>query len=64
VGGFIVAVQRSGKDSNSEAIKPWSLCKVHEALIERYWPVQQSQHDRNEDPNAAEPIATSDRGGL
>ena len=45
VGGFTVAVRRSGKTSNSQAIKQWSLCKVHEALRERYWPEQKTDED-------------------
>jgi hypothetical protein len=52
VGGLTVAVRRGGRASNSQAIRPWSLCKVHESLRERYWP----QPDNSTgDPNAAEP---------
>jgi len=53
VGGFTIAVRRGGKASNSDAIEPWSLCKVHEALRERFWPDQQTDDDSNGDPNAA-----------
>lgn len=42
VGGMTAAVRHNGKASNSGVIKPWSLCKVHEALRERYWPQEQS----------------------
>ncbi|MEX0936937.1 MAG: hypothetical protein WDZ59_03695 [Pirellulales bacterium] len=38
VGASTITVRRGGKVSNSQAIKPWSLTEVHEALIERYWP--------------------------
>lgn len=53
VGSLAVAVRRAGKASNSQAIKPWSLCKVHEALRERYWPAQRDGQDSNGDANAA-----------
>ncbi len=52
VGGMTVAVRRNGKASTSEAIKPWSLCKVHEGLRARYWPNQQSRHASHVEKNA------------
>lgn len=53
VGELTVAVRRGGKASNSQAIKPWSLCKIHQALRERYWPHRQPDNDSNGDPNTA-----------
>ena len=41
VGGMTVAVRHAGEGSDSAAIKPWSLCRVHEALRKRYWPHEQ-----------------------
>lgn len=38
VGALTVALQKSGKGSTSEEIKPWSICKVHQQLRRRYWP--------------------------
>lgn len=38
VGSLTVALSKGGKKSNSGKIKPWSLCKVHEQLRERYSP--------------------------
>jgi len=38
VGDLTVTLRRGDKESSSQAIKPWSLSKVHEALRERYWP--------------------------
>jgi hypothetical protein len=38
VGMMQIHLRRSGKSSTSDAIKPWSLCKVHDALRPRYWP--------------------------
>jgi hypothetical protein len=38
VGGMTVGLSGGGKVSTSEAIKPWSLCRVHEELRKRYWP--------------------------
>jgi hypothetical protein len=57
VGGWTVGLGPSGMATSSEAIQPWSLCKVHESLTKRYWPDQQA-HDR---PNAAAPGAAPDR---
>lgn len=48
VGGLTVTVRRGDRASNSQSIKPWSLCKVHRALRERYWP-QQSAAETNKD---------------
>lgn len=58
VGEMTAAVRRRDKASTSEALKPWSLCKVHEALRERYWPNQQTHQTSKED---AEPNATADQ---
>lgn len=38
VSGFSVALRRAGKESSSQSIAPWSICKVHERLRARYWP--------------------------
>jgi hypothetical protein len=38
VGGLTVDMRRGGNMSTSEAIRPWSLCRVHEHLRRRYWP--------------------------
>lgn len=51
VGGLTVTVRRGDRASDSRSIKPWSLCKVHEALRERYWP-QQSVANSNGAPEA------------
>jgi len=51
VGGLTVAVRRGDRASNSQAIQPWSLCKVHESLRERYWP---QSDDSTGNPKAAE----------
>jgi hypothetical protein len=37
VGEMQIYLKRSGKSSTS-AMKPWSLCKVHDTLRPRYWP--------------------------
>jgi hypothetical protein len=39
VGGLTVTLHRDGKDSRSQSIAPWSICKVHERLRARYWPL-------------------------
>jgi len=62
VGAMTVAVRCGGKASNSHEIKPWSLCKVHEALRKRYWPdhqtLQPSTGDANAEPSQSlEPAA-------
>jgi hypothetical protein len=38
VGALTVALQGAGKASTSKAIQPWSICKVHQQLRQRYWP--------------------------
>jgi hypothetical protein len=38
VGALTVTRQSAGKMSTSEAIQPWSICKVHQQLHQRYWP--------------------------
>lgn len=38
VGALTVVLQAGGEVSNSTAIRPWSLCRVHEDLRKRYWP--------------------------
>ncbi|MGE0374797.1 MAG: hypothetical protein AB7I48_03330 [Planctomycetaceae bacterium] len=38
VGTFVATIRKGDKVSDSSAIKQWSLCKVHEALRQRYWP--------------------------
>lgn len=52
VGGLTVGVRKAGKASTSQTIKPWSLCKVHQAFGERYWPDQQGGQDSEEGRNA------------
>jgi hypothetical protein len=37
VGSLTVALQKSGKASTSNVIRPWSICKVHQKLHKRYW---------------------------
>jgi hypothetical protein len=51
VGDTSVAVRRGGRASDSQAIQPWSLCRVHESLRKRYWP---QPDNAIEPPNAAE----------
>jgi hypothetical protein len=43
VGALTVGLGRDGKASSSAAIQPWSLCKTHECLAERYWPNRQTK---------------------
>lgn len=38
VGSLVTTIRRGNKSSSSEAIQPWSLCRVHETLRRRYWP--------------------------
>lgn len=52
VGALTLRVSRGGQASNSDAISPWSLCRVHERLRERYWPA--SEADDAESVAAAE----------
>ena len=40
VGNTRAALHGHGKASDSQVIKPWSLCRVHAALRARYWPGQ------------------------
>jgi hypothetical protein len=40
--GFEVTLYADGKTTSSTKLKPWSLCKVHEQLVKRYWPPEQS----------------------
>lgn len=40
---FAVVVRQSSKTSNSQALRPWSICRVHEQLRKRYWPHQEQQ---------------------
>jgi hypothetical protein len=56
VGGLAVALRRAGKESNSQSIAPWSICRVHERLRSRYWPVPQGQCSE------PEPAAAPDTG--
>ncbi len=44
VGSLTVAVTGGGKSSDSSALKPWSITKVHRQLGQRYWP-DAVQHD-------------------
>lgn len=53
VGRSRIIARRGGKASNSEAIMPWSLCKVHETLRERYWPEAQTDKDGLVEPRSA-----------
>lgn len=52
VGDLTVAMRRGGRASDSQAIQPWSLCKAHESLRERYWP---ELVNSTGDPNAEQP---------
>jgi hypothetical protein len=38
VGALTVHLQQGPQASNSTVIQPWSLCRVHERLRQRYWP--------------------------
>jgi hypothetical protein len=38
VGALAVHLRQDGKASNSTAIQPWSLSRIHERLRQRYWP--------------------------
>jgi hypothetical protein len=51
VGGIRVTLQGEGKSSSSDAIKRWSLARVHEQLRKRYWPESRQQ------TNEAGPVA-------
>lgn len=52
VGGLTVAVRHGGRASNSETIKPWSLCNVHQALRKRYWPESSRAQSHGNSRNA------------
>lgn len=52
VGTLQISLRRSGKSSKSDALKPWSLCKVHEALRPRYWPETIAPVDPLGDPGS------------
>jgi hypothetical protein len=45
VGGLTVGMSQGGVVSTSEAIRPWSLCRVHEQLRRRYWPDEGAPQD-------------------
>ena len=38
VGSLQLTLISKGKTTDSSAIKPWSICKVHIELCKRYWP--------------------------
>jgi hypothetical protein len=38
VGSISLSLKKDGKVSKSDTVTPWSICKVHEKLKERYWP--------------------------
>ena len=40
VGAGLLVVQRSGVESSSDTLTPWSICKIHEQLRDRYWRVE------------------------
>ncbi len=40
VSAFTIGVRQSGEASDSSAMKPWSISKVHQQLRLRYWPPQ------------------------
>ncbi len=46
---YTVAVTEGEKHSTSESLVPWSICRVHERLRERYWPIKPSAHDGSAD---------------
>lgn len=35
---YICGFQYASGNSTTEELKPWNICKVHEALRQRYWP--------------------------
>ncbi len=37
VGSISLSLKKDGKVSKSDTVTPWSICKVHEKLQERYW---------------------------
>jgi hypothetical protein len=43
VGAFTVVLGSQGKQTDSQAIAPWSIRKVHERLRLRYWPQQKRE---------------------
>lgn len=45
VGAFTLHVRRGDKASSSDAIKPWSICEVHQRLQERYWPRRSAEDE-------------------
>lgn len=52
VGAFTVYVRRGDKASESNTIKSWSICEVHQRLRERYWPQQEPENEPTETRNA------------
>jgi hypothetical protein len=60
IAGYTVHVRRSGKASNSTAIQPWSLCRVHERLRQRYWPqlVASAKADNGQSEDASKPLTS------
>jgi len=43
VGSISMSLKKNGKASTSETVTPWSICKVHEKLQERYWPKEKKK---------------------
>lgn len=48
VGDTRAAHRSHVRPSNAQVIEPWSLCRVHEALRERYWPNQKRDEHSSE----------------
>jgi hypothetical protein len=46
VGVMQVAKTKNGKMSSSASLKPWSICKVHLKMVNRYWPQQLSKKEK------------------
>ncbi len=57
VGAFSVGLQSGGKESSSRSIAPWSICKVHERLRARYWPLSSGEAGTSEPGPAADGMA-------
>ncbi len=59
IAGYAVGVRQAGKASDSTAIQPWSLCRVHERLRQRYWPeLVSAKGDNGPSGDATKPLAS------
>ncbi len=43
VAALSCTLRKAGKESTSETIQAWSICKVHEELQKRYWPREENK---------------------